>query len=88
MVVVDSQIAFIGGLDLFFGRYDTHTHQLSDWHPDETYIPTIWRGQDYSNPRVKDFANGKFFFYYLKGKNFLSYYYISKNIFHSCRLAT
>jgi hypothetical protein len=63
MVVVDSQVAFIGGLDLCFGRYDTHTHQMADWHPEEAKSPkprTIWPGLDYSNPRVKDFINGKF----------------------------
>ena len=36
MVVVDSQIAFIGGLDLCFGRYDTHVHEMADWHSDGT----------------------------------------------------
>ncbi|KAG9294883.1 hypothetical protein G9A89_003223 [Geosiphon pyriformis] len=55
IVVVDCRIAFIGGLDLCFGRYDTHTHQLSDFHPNGEH--TIWPGQDYSNPRVKDFDN-------------------------------
>ncbi|CAG8498943.1 7241_t:CDS:10, partial [Ambispora leptoticha] len=53
MVVVDCRIAFIGGLDLCFGRYDTHTHQLADHHPDKNFH--IWPGQDYSNPRIKDF---------------------------------
>ncbi|CAG8593228.1 13349_t:CDS:10, partial [Racocetra persica] len=56
IVVVDSRIAFIGGLDLCFGRYDTHSHELSDW-PQNTKCPTIWPGQDYSNPRIKDFQN-------------------------------
>ncbi|KAF0480564.1 phospholipase D/nuclease [Gigaspora margarita] len=58
MVVVDSRIAFIGGLDLCFGRYDTHSHELSDWPPNSDG-PTIWPGQDYSNPRIKDFQNVK-----------------------------
>ncbi|CAG8466471.1 3479_t:CDS:10 [Scutellospora calospora] len=56
MVVVDSRIAFIGGLDLCFGRYDTHSHDLSDW-PSNSKSPSIWPGQDYSNPRIKDFQN-------------------------------
>jgi hypothetical protein len=60
MVVVDSRMAFIGGLDLCFGRYDTHTHEMIDWYPDETKPRPIWPGLDYSNPRVKDFANGIF----------------------------
>nr|CAG8445707.1 3808_t:CDS:10 [Entrophospora candida] len=56
MVVVDCKIAFIGGLDLCFGRYDTHNHELVDWKPNMKDL-TIWPGQDYSNPRVKDFQN-------------------------------
>ncbi|KAF9345053.1 hypothetical protein BGX26_003605 [Mortierella sp. AD094] len=44
-------------LDLCFGRYDSRTHQLSDYHPSGG--GTIWPGQDYSNPRIKDFANVK-----------------------------
>ncbi|KAF9110098.1 hypothetical protein BGX27_006778 [Mortierella sp. AM989] len=55
--VIDCRLAFIGGLDLCFGRYDSRTHQLSDYHPSGT--GTIWPGQDYSNPRIKDFANVK-----------------------------
>ncbi|KAF8947011.1 hypothetical protein BGZ47_010541 [Haplosporangium gracile] len=53
--VIDCRLAFIGGLDLCFGRYDSRTHQLADYHPSGR--GTIWPGQDYSNPRIKDFAN-------------------------------
>ncbi|KAG0217601.1 hypothetical protein BGX33_010118 [Mortierella sp. NVP41] len=53
--VVDCRLAFIGGLDLCFGRYDSRTHQLADYHPSGS--GTVWPGQDYSNPRIKDFAN-------------------------------
>jgi hypothetical protein len=60
MVVVDSRMAFIGGLDLCFGRYDTHTHEMIDWFPHETEKQLIWPGLDYSNPRVKGFENGIF----------------------------
>ncbi|KAG0348929.1 hypothetical protein BG004_003646 [Podila humilis] len=55
--VIDCRLAFIGGLDLCFGRYDSRTHQLSDYHPSGT--GTIWPGLDYSNPRIKDFVNVK-----------------------------
>ncbi|KAG0349343.1 hypothetical protein BG004_007527 [Podila humilis] len=55
--VVDCRLAFIGGLDMCFGRYDSRTHQLSDYHP--TGKGTVWPGQDYSNPRIKDFVNVK-----------------------------
>ncbi|KAF9438762.1 hypothetical protein BGZ76_005068 [Entomortierella beljakovae] len=55
--VVDCRLAFIGGLDMCFGRYDSRTHQLSDYHPSGS--GTVWPGQDYSNPRIKDFTNVK-----------------------------
>ncbi|KAG0020131.1 hypothetical protein BGZ80_004721 [Entomortierella chlamydospora] len=55
--VIDCRLAFIGGLDLCFGRYDSRTHQLADYHPSGN--GTIWPGQDYSNPRIRDFANVK-----------------------------
>lgn len=51
-------MAFIGGLDICFGRWDTHQHRLADY-PAEGHDKEIFPGQDYSNPRVKDFANGK-----------------------------
>ncbi|KAI9309557.1 hypothetical protein BJ944DRAFT_154121 [Cunninghamella echinulata] len=56
IVVVDNRLAFIGGLDLCWGRYDSHDHSLIDY-PAETIDYEIFPGQDYSNPRVKDFAN-------------------------------
>ncbi|KAG0023955.1 hypothetical protein BGZ82_010606 [Podila clonocystis] len=55
--VIDCRLAFIGGLDLCFGRYDSRTHQLSDYHPSGQ--GTVWPGLDYSNPRIKDFVNVK-----------------------------
>ncbi|KAG2183933.1 hypothetical protein INT44_008944 [Umbelopsis vinacea] len=56
MVVVDNRIAFIGGLDICFGRWDTHQHRLVD-HPAVGHEKETFPGQDYSNPRVKDFMN-------------------------------
>ncbi|KAF9378152.1 hypothetical protein CPC16_011439 [Podila verticillata] len=55
--VIDCRLAFIGGLDLCFGRYDSRTHQLSDYHPSGK--SAVWPGVDYSNPRIKDFVNVK-----------------------------
>ncbi|KAG0017166.1 hypothetical protein BGZ81_010865 [Podila clonocystis] len=55
--VVDCRLAFIGGLDMCFGRYDSRTHQLSDYHPSGK--GNVWPGLDYSNPRIKDFVNVK-----------------------------
>ncbi|ORX52360.1 phospholipase D/nuclease [Hesseltinella vesiculosa] len=56
IVVVDNRLAFIGGLDLCFGRYDSHQHTLSDHNPLEP-AKVNFPGQDYSNPRHKDFVN-------------------------------
>ena len=33
LVVVDRAIAFVGGVDLCFGRWDTHDHSLTDNYP-------------------------------------------------------
>ncbi|UKZ73562.1 hypothetical protein TrVFT333_001209 [Trichoderma virens FT-333] len=53
-IVVDYAIAFIGGLDLCFGRWDARHHPLSDIHPDEVQ-KQVWPGQDFNNNRVMDF---------------------------------
>ncbi|GBB96811.1 hypothetical protein RclHR1_02840008 [Rhizophagus clarus] len=59
IVVVDRHTSFIGGLDLCFGRYDTSMHQLADFHEYSKHY-SIWPGQDYSNPRIKDFIDVKY----------------------------
>lgn len=46
IVVVDQDIAFVGGLDLCFGRYDDHSHFVTD------PSANIWPGKDYYNPVV------------------------------------
>jgi len=51
VVAVDQQLAFVGGLDLCLGRYDDAEHRLAD-HA----LPHVWEGQDYSNPRIRDFV--------------------------------
>ncbi|KAG8908860.1 hypothetical protein FRC01_007243, partial [Tulasnella sp. 417] len=43
LLIVDCDRACIGGLDLCFGRWDTHSHR------------TVFPGQDYNNGRVMDF---------------------------------
>ncbi|KAG0174673.1 hypothetical protein DFQ28_005271 [Apophysomyces sp. BC1034] len=58
IVVVDNRIAFVGGVDLCFGRWDTHTHRLADFHTDEPGME-IFPGQDYSDARVRDFESVK-----------------------------
>ncbi|KAF7314305.1 Phospholipase [Mycena kentingensis (nom. inval.)] len=56
MCVIDQTIAFMGGLDLCFGRWDTPQHVVID-DADGVEQPRIWHGKDYSNPRVTDFHN-------------------------------
>ncbi|KAK3943299.1 hypothetical protein QBC46DRAFT_44635 [Diplogelasinospora grovesii] len=57
-IVIDYEMAFIGGLDLCFGRWDDHQHVLSDVHP-EGVDNEVWPGQDFNNNRVMDFHNVK-----------------------------
>ena len=62
--IVDHIIAFVGGIDLCFGRWDTPQHtvvddkltgfELSDMPKDADHCQ-LWPGKDYSNPRVQDF---------------------------------
>ncbi|KAK4121674.1 phospholipase D/nuclease [Parathielavia appendiculata] len=56
LIVIDYEMAFIGGLDLCFGRWDNHQHALSDMHP-EGVANEVWPGQDFNNSRVMDFQN-------------------------------
>ena len=53
-IVIDYAMAFIGGLDLCFGRWDAQHHPLADVHP-EGVTEEIWPGQDFNNNRVMDF---------------------------------
>jgi phospholipase D1/2 len=54
IVCIDQSLAFAGGLDLCFGRYDHSGHPLSD--PGGANIEDqMWPGKDYSNPIIKDF---------------------------------
>lgn len=53
MTVIDNTIAFMGGIDLCYGRYDTPEHVLRDDH--ENLKDQIFPGKDYSNARVCDF---------------------------------
>ncbi|KAG8894094.1 hypothetical protein FRB99_001525, partial [Tulasnella sp. 403] len=54
LLVVDHHRACVGGLDLCFGRWDTHNHPLADAHPTD-FSRTLFPGQDYNNGRVLDF---------------------------------
>ncbi|CAO3597157.1 unnamed protein product [Absidia cylindrospora] len=57
-VVVDNKIAFLGGIDLCFGRWDTHAHRLADF-TDQDPLLEVFPGQDYSDARVRDFEEVK-----------------------------
>ena len=57
-MIVDNYVAAIGGLDLCFGRWDTHSHPLADVHP-TAFERTLFPGQDYNNARVADFKGVK-----------------------------
>lgn len=64
LCIVDHTIAFCGGVDLCFGRWDTPEHavvddkltgfELNDLPKDAEHCQ-LWPGKDYSNPRVLDF---------------------------------
>ncbi|KAL8707251.1 MAG: hypothetical protein Q9220_007694 [cf. Caloplaca sp. 1 TL-2023] len=62
--IVDHIVAFVGGIDLCFGRWDTPQHTVVDDKmtgfevsdlPKDTDHCQLWPGKDYSNPRVQDF---------------------------------
>ena len=64
LVIVDHDIAFIGGIDLCFGRWDTPQHPIADDkptgfepqdRPKDAEHCQLFPGKDYSNPRVQDF---------------------------------
>ena len=55
-IVIDFNVAFIGGLDLCFGRWDNNQHPLADVHP-AGVSTEIWPGQDFNNNRVMDFQS-------------------------------
>ena len=54
-VVVDNTVAFVGGIDLCSGRFDTHRHPLFDPLP-----PYLFPADDYLNPQVETTCNRLF----------------------------
>lgn len=56
LCLIDGKTAFMGGLDLCYGRWDTNQHPIADCHPsnvDEIVFP----GQDFNNARIMDFQS-------------------------------
>jgi phospholipase D1/2 len=54
-MVVDRKIAFAGGVDYNFGRFDTHDHNIVDpqgqyWWGIDYYVPAIQRPDQTLNP--------------------------------------
>jgi phospholipase D1/2 len=64
LCIIDHTMAFVGGIDLCFGRWDSPQHSLTDAKatgfepndlPKDAEHCQMWAGKDYSNPRVQDF---------------------------------
>ncbi|KZF26507.1 phospholipase D/nuclease [Xylona heveae TC161] len=56
LLLVDGEIAFMGGLDLCFGRWDLNQHPVADAHP-EDLSQIVFPGQDFNNARIMDFQD-------------------------------
>lgn len=54
LCLVDGRIAFMGGLDLCYGRWDNNQHPIADAHP-SNLDDIVFPGQDYNNARIMDF---------------------------------
>lgn len=53
-IVIDYELAFIGGLDMCYGRWDVRQHLLADVHPGGVQNE-VFPGQDFNNNRIMDF---------------------------------
>ena len=47
--MIDQRVAFFGGLDICYGRWDTGEHLLQN--PSDK---RLWEGADFCNMRIKD----------------------------------
>lgn len=56
LCLIDGRIAFMGGLDLCYGRWDTNQHSIADAHPNDLSA-IVFPGQDYNNARIADFED-------------------------------
>ena len=56
LCIVDGKTAFMGGLDLCYGRWDLNQHPIADCHP-SNINDTVYPGQEYNNARVLDFQD-------------------------------
>lgn len=46
-VIIDEKVAFMGGLDICYGRWDNWKHSIEDYG-------NLWSGADFKNERQKD----------------------------------
>lgn len=56
LCLIDGHTAFMGGLDLCYGRWDTNQHSIADVHPSDLRS-IVFPGQDYNNARIMDFQD-------------------------------
>ncbi|KAK3687304.1 hypothetical protein B0T22DRAFT_478641 [Podospora appendiculata] len=56
LCLIDGKVAFMGGLDMCFGRWDTNSHPIADAHPGNLE-DIVFIGQDYNNARIYDFED-------------------------------
>ena len=56
LCLVDGKTAFMGGLDLCYGRWDTNQHSIADAHPGNLEN-IVFPGQDFNNARIMDFTD-------------------------------
>ncbi|KAI4177512.1 MAG: hypothetical protein LQ343_000494 [Gyalolechia ehrenbergii] len=56
LCIVDGKTAFMGGVDLCYGRWDLNQHPIADCHP-SNIDDTVFPGQEYNNARVLDFQD-------------------------------
>jgi len=56
LCLIDGHIAFMGGLDLCYGRWDTNQHAIADAHPGNI-DRIVFPGQDFNNARMLDFQD-------------------------------
>ena len=51
-VTIDQEVAYVGGIDITFGRYEDSHYRLKD--DAEKTGDQLFPGKDYANPRIKD----------------------------------
>lgn len=56
LCLIDGKTAFMGGLDLCYGRWDTNHHPIADCHPSDLN-DIVFPGQDFNNARIMDFQD-------------------------------